>query len=244
MTDRDLYDRGATTLVASWAQYATASPAAAVRRLPGVAVALFPDEPERSVFNNALIERKLSAADRAAAVDAMRAAYADAGIERYAAWVHESDAATRDELERRGFTFDSSTRAMGMELDAIRVPRPWGLDLSAPDWAEYLRAIEVPAGLLADADRDPFHVTVARADGRSAAGGLAFDLAGDCGIYNVGTLEPFRRRGLGTALTAHLLHDGRARGCRTASLQATAMAERVYAAVGFRDLGRFLEFVP
>jgi predicted GNAT family acetyltransferase len=29
-----------------------------------------------------------------------------------------------------------------------------------------------------------------------------------------------------------------------ASLQSTPMAERVYAAVGFRDLGRFLEYVP
>ena len=33
-------------------------------------------------------------------------------------------------------------------------------------------------------------------------------------------------------------------GCSTASLQSTAMAERVYAAVGFRDLGRILEYVP
>jgi hypothetical protein len=31
---------------------------------------------------------------------------------------------------------------------------------------------------------------------------------------------------------------------RTASLQSTPMAERVYAAVGFRDLGRILEFGP
>jgi hypothetical protein len=27
-------------------------------------------------------------------------------------------------------------------------------------------------------------------------------------------------------------------------LQSTVMAERAYAAVGFRDLGRFLEYVP
>ena len=45
-------------------------------------------------------------------------------------------------------------------------------------------------------------------------------------------------------LTAIHLHDARARGCRTASLQSTAMAERVYAAAGFRDLGRILEYVP
>jgi len=45
-------------------------------------------------------------------------------------------------------------------------------------------------------------------------------------------------------VTALLVHDAAARGCRTASLQSTAMAERVYAAVGFRDLGRILEYVP
>jgi len=33
-------------------------------------------------------------------------------------------------------------------------------------------------------------------------------------------------------------------GCRTASLQATEMAHRRYRALGFRDLGRILEYVP
>jgi GNAT superfamily N-acetyltransferase len=61
---------------------------------------------------------------------------------------------------------------------------------------------------------------------------------------HVGTVEKARRRGLGTALTAAQVHDARARGCRTASLQSTQMAERVYAAVGFRDLGQILEYVP
>ena len=71
---------------------------------------------------------------------------------------------------------------------------------------------------------------------------MAFDLGTDCGIYNVGTLEHARRRGLGTALTVAHLYDALDRGCRTASLQSTPMAERVYAAVGFRDLGRILEY--
>jgi len=73
---------------------------------------------------------------------------------------------------------------------------------------------------------------------------MAFDHDGDCGVFNVATLEAARRRGLGTALTARHVHDAAARGCSTASLQSTAMAERVYAAVGFRDLGRILEYVP
>ena len=85
---------------------------------------------------------------------------------------------------------------------------------------------------------------MARLGGENVSTAIAFDFAGDCGIYNVGTLESARRRGLATALTAIHLHDARARGCRTASLQSTAMAERVYAAAGFRDLGRILEYVP
>ncbi len=46
------------------------------------------------------------------------------------------------------------------------------------------------------------------------------------------------------ALTAVHLHDGRERGCQSASLQSTPMAERVYAAAGFRGLGRIFEYVP
>jgi hypothetical protein len=41
-----------------------------------------------------------------------------------------------------------------------------------------------------------------------------------------------------------LVHEAAERGCRTASLQSTAIAERVYAGVGFRDLGLILEYVP
>jgi ribosomal protein S18 acetylase RimI-like enzyme len=101
-----------------------------------------------------------------------------------------------------------------------------------------------PTGILAGMDATPFHLQVARLDGEIAVAALAFDHDGDCGIYNVETLEHARRRGLGTAITLLQLHDARARGCQTASLQATPMAERVYASLGFRDLGRILEYVP
>ena len=53
------------------------------------------------------------------------------------------------------------------------------------------------------------------------AAAMAFDHDGDCGIYNVGTLEAYRRRGIATALTALQLRY-----------------------VGFRDLARYLEFTP
>jgi GNAT superfamily N-acetyltransferase len=135
---------------------------------------------------------------------------------------------------------------MAMALDAIDVSAP-DLVLAPPDWSDYVRhldAVGVPPGLLVGVDPRPFHLLLARVNAETVASALAFDLEGDCGIYNVATVEHHRRRGLGTALTARLVQDARSRGCETASLQATPMAERLYGAVGFRDLGRILEYVP
>jgi GNAT superfamily N-acetyltransferase len=246
LTDPHLYVRGAATLVASWEAIARGSRGAAVLRSRGVAAAVFPHDPERAIYNNALLERDLGPVERSDAVDLMEATYASARIERFAAWVHESDEATRGELEARGYTLDTSTRAMGMALGDIRLVRR-ELDIAPADWSEYLRyleAFDLPPGLLAGVDPGAFHVLIARLEGETVATGLAFDFGDDCGIYNVSTVERERRRGLGTALTARLVHDAAERGCSTASLQSTEMAERVYVAVGFRNLGRFLEYVP
>jgi GNAT superfamily N-acetyltransferase len=239
----ELRARGTATLLASWEAYAHGTPGASLSRFPGVAAAVFPHEPERGIYNNALLERDLAAGERAVALDTMEAAYAAAGVTRFAAWIHESDAAMRRDLERRRYRFSESTRAMGMALADLRVPRP-KLELGSLDWSAYLRLFGLPPDLLRRADLAAFHLRIARLGGENVAAALAFDHDGDCGIYNVGTIERARRRGLGTALTALQLHEARARGCQTASLQSTPMAERVYAGVGFRDLGRFLEYVP
>ena len=241
--DDDLYRRGRDTLVASWSAYASGAEGGRMLHAPGVAAAIFSRAPERGVYNNAVVDRELPARERVAAIEALEAAYAEAGVDRFAVWVHETDAALRADMERRRYVIDTWTRAMGMGLDGLALPRP-DLDLTAPDWNDYLRAFDMPSGLLADADLTAFRLRVAQVDGEVATTAMAFDHGSDCGIYNVGTVAHARRRGLGTAVTVLQLHDARARGCETASLQATAMAERLYAAIGFRDLGRFVEYVP
>jgi GNAT superfamily N-acetyltransferase len=231
----NLYRRNTETLIASWEAIARGSRDARVIRGERFAAAVFPHEPERSVYNNALLQ---AGAPLAAVEDAY------AGIEGYALWVHESDEATRSALAARGYAITETTRAMGMELRDARVSAP-ELDLAPPDWAGYVRYLArfgVPEGLLAGVDPSAFRLLLARHDGEVAATALGFDCDGDRGIFNVSTVESARRRGLGTALTARLVHEAAARGSRTASLQSTEMAERVYAAVGFRDLGRFLEY--
>jgi hypothetical protein len=73
-SDDDLYVRGAAILVASWKAYTRGSAGAAVKWLDGVSAAVFPSDPERAVYNNALPDRDLGRTERAAAVDAMEAA--------------------------------------------------------------------------------------------------------------------------------------------------------------------------
>jgi GNAT superfamily N-acetyltransferase len=242
--DDELYTRGAATLLASWEEYARGSAGAALVRRDGVSAAVFPSDPERAVYNNALLDRNLGPTERASAVDAMEAAYESAGVDRYAAWAHESDEGMRAELNGRGYAIAESTRAMGMSLDDASVPLP-EIELGPLDWAEYLeylQSVGVPAGLLSGANPTAFHLLAARLDGENVATAIAFDHDGDCGVFNMSTVEGARRRGLGTALTARHVHDAVERGCSTASLQSTPMAERVYTAAGFRDLGRFLEY--
>lgn len=237
--DAALYDRAVATLVASWAHFATGSPGAEVVAAPGVAIAVFVHAPDREIFNNAVLAR---GADADVALDAVERTYREAGVERYAVWVHESAAALAGRVVARGYAPDESTRVMAMRLDELADVAD-GLDLAPAGFADFLRINGLPAGLFPELGAGA-HIHTARVDGRPAATAMAFDHAGDCGIYNVATLPCARRRGLATALTAHALRQARARGCTTASLQSTAMAERVYAAVGFRDLGRFVEHVP
>ena len=241
--EEELYCRGEKTLLAAWEEVSLGAPGSRVWRESGFAIAIFPNGPERSIYNNAILERNQGASERSASVDAMEHAYADAGVTHFAAWIHEGDGAMREDLEKRGYTFDSSTRAMGMTVDDLRMPRPT-IEFGALDWAAYSQLFGFPPGLFSATEQNTLHLVLARDGGENVASAMAFDHEGDCGVFNVVTLEHARRRGLGSALVALQLHDAFDRGCQTASLQSTPMAEGVYAAAGFRDLGRYLEFVP
>ena len=242
MTDDELYVRGAATLLASWEEYARASAGASLVRLNGVSVAIFPSEPERSVYNNALLDRVLGPAERPVAVDAMEAVYRSAGVDRYAAWVHERDEGMRTELNSRGYTLDEITRAMGMSLDELSLespeveletPRLGGVRTARrrPRLAQVRRSERVPhprgaAGRRERRYRDGLRPRrrlrrVQRGHPRARAPARARHRAD-------GAARP-RRRPPGLFDRQPAVHrDGRA-GLRR---------------VGFRDLGRILEYAP
>ena len=237
----ELFDRSVATLVQSWAYLATGSPGAEVIETDGATIAIFIHSPDREFLNNVVLSR--GAGNPEATLDTVERAYAERGVERYAIWVHESEKAVAGALEVRGYAYDSSTRTMAMPIGDLAAADTSKLDLIELSPEEFWR-LDGLDGLVPELSAEGAHFYVTRFEGENAAMLMAFDHDRDCGIYMVGTVPAARRHGLATALSAHAVNEARRRGCRTVSLQSTAMAERVYAGVGLRDLGRFDEYAP
>ena len=66
----------------------------------------------------------------------------------------------------------------------------------------------------------------------------------DCvGVFNVATPPEHQRRGYGAAITVRVVDDGLREGARWAWLQSSPSGYRVYEALGFRTLERWLTWV-
>lgn len=59
------------------------------------------------------------------------------------------------------------------------------------------------------------------------------------GVYNVATLDPFRRQGLGEAMTWRAISDGERAGATVATLQASEMGKPIYERMGFRTVAPY-----
>jgi GNAT superfamily N-acetyltransferase len=232
----DLLASAVASLVAAWEQFAAWSPGARVQRDADAATALFVADADRALLNNALV-----LGDPERALTAITEAYASAGIDRYAIWIHETQHAAQALLEREGYRLAERTMVMGAQLPAPGPAHVAQINTIHPSPAG-LRAVneladDVLPGL---AHGGPARILLAGPPPQS--GLLALDHDGDCALAFVATLPKVRKRGMATALTARALADAAARGCTSASLQATPEAEGVYRAAGFRDLGRIREY--
>jgi GNAT superfamily N-acetyltransferase len=237
VNDRELHLGGLRTAFAAWEVYAAGSAGASVRHEDGYTAAVFPSAPEAAFLNNAVLEHGLPAARLASVLDEVELGYA--GIETFAVWVTDDDLEACSFLKERGYVCDSTTAAMALEPDGpVAVP---SYEPGPVTWPAY---VEYEGGLLAGVDGSAFVVATALLDGQLVSAAIGFPHKRDLGIYNVATHEHARRRGLATALTTHLVNQAVDLGCSTVTLQATPMAERVYAACGFRTVARILEFVP
>jgi ribosomal protein S18 acetylase RimI-like enzyme len=212
----------------------------AVKR-DGLLAAITPSIPARSVFNSVVYRDEGAVRG---SLGELERVYDDAGIVAWTVWVPRGDDGLADALESAGHELDASPEAMAVALAELDLDRgAEGLDWSygpggVPDMADILEeAFHWPAGPAARRFAWLEHVYVARADGEPAACVAALHHEGDCAIWNVGTREAARGRGLATGLMRQAMRDAREAGCETTSLQATALGRPVYERLGYRALG-------
>lgn len=100
-------------------------------------------------------------------------------------------------------------------------------------------SLTAPAQLAADC---PHWRYVGYLEGTPVASAELTIGGGVVGLYNIATLEPYRRRGIGRAMTLQPLLDARAAGHRIGVLQATDAGARVYRRTGFETFGEIAEY--
>jgi GNAT superfamily N-acetyltransferase len=210
----------------------------------GVAAAVVPSIPLRSVVNSVTYE---SAAQLADALDDLADAYAKAGVQAWTVWVPEGDEEAEAALADAGHVLDARPAAMSLELEGFEPP-----DLGDLDWDDQATAAELVeingpsygwgAGEVAPGFRDlrpgpSTHLYRARVDGTTAAVGLIADTDDEASVFLVSTDAAHRGKGIASRLMGAALAAARDRGKRTSTLQATAAGEPVYAALGYRSFG-------
>jgi GNAT superfamily N-acetyltransferase len=215
----------------------------------GVAAAIVPSVPERSIANSVSYSDAGALSD---SLDRLAAAYDEAGVNAWTVWTPDFDREAIAALEAAGHAFDGKPQAMVLELEDFDPPDLGGLDYDESGDMPTLGEIndsaygfapgEGMAALFA-AHPEGIHVRIyrARLDGETACVLATIDHEGlegaggdDCGIYFVATREDARGRGLATRLLSAALVEARGRGCATSSLQSSAMGEAIYVALGYR----------
>jgi GNAT superfamily N-acetyltransferase len=212
----------------------------AVRR-DALLAAITPSIPDRSVFNGVVYRD--AGALRASLAELGRA-YEDAGVVAWTVWVPRDDGEPVEVLQHAGHVLDASPEAMAAPLEELDL----GRGAEGLDWSYGPQRLEEMCAILEEAFHWPAepaarrlawmeHVYVARVDGDPVSCVAVLDHGGDCAVWNVGTREAARGRGLAGGLLRQALLDARERGCETTSLQATALGRPVYARIGYRALG-------
>jgi GNAT superfamily N-acetyltransferase len=234
---------GQDTLIACWVALASNSPDARVVRSRTSVAAIFP---AWTPLNNAIAVAPLEPEPTAKReLPRLAAEYANAGVETWAYWIPSFARAfdARDEIVLHGVARDTTTLVMTAALPDQFGPDPAVRRTSvfsavqATDVAVPVAELDAPEGVRA---LDAWVLVV---DGMAVSGAWTFRHGADCGVYGVGTVPELRRRGFARRLMEHVLDNAAQFGARTASLQSTAMGQRLYESLGFLPVGRYEEWL-
>jgi GNAT superfamily N-acetyltransferase len=233
---------GQETLLACWSALATTSPGAALVRRPSVVAAVFPSW---APLNNAIL-LDAGAGPAAAVAEAAVAEVAVAYAGEWAFWV-PSGATSLDAPDSvgalRGLARDTTTLVMHAEIAPSLRARAFVVPASIAA-ATVAGDEPVCAADLGEPETAPGLAGWVAIEGSVAVAGAWTYLHGtDCGIYAVGTVPSYRRRGLARGLMEHVMAEAYRLGARTASLQSTRMGQPLYESLGFRAVGRYEEWL-
>lgn len=215
------------------------SPGARLFERDGVAAAVVPACPERSIANS------VSFSDPAALpglLDELAAVYERAGVEAWTVWVPEFDAATIAALEAAGHRLDGEPLAMALELAGWAGPEAGDLDWDREvdpallgELNDRAYGLEPAVGVARALSSPPPEITLyqARVDDGPACVLGTIDHDDDLGFYFVATDPGHQGRGLASRLMAVALADARSRGLATSSLQSSGKGQGVYEGLGF-----------
>lgn len=236
---------GEDVLLGSWRAIAQVSPDARVVQTSSGAAAVFP---HWAPLNNAVLQGAPPTSSTAsAAAEDLRALYASVPVEGWALWLPSGsrDLRAADAVhDVAGMSRDTTTLVMVQDVQEDLPPSPRVVRTSV-EAAARAGDDPVPAVELPDPDGIDGLDAWALVDGESAvAGAWSFRSSEEVGIYAVGTVPRWRRRGLARELMLHVLSDVRRAGALSASLQSTAMGQPLYESLGFRAVGRYEEWVP
>lgn len=166
-------------------------------------------------------------------------------------------------LSEAGFVADGREPGMTLELDRIDPPAPIpaGLTIEPAEDGTTLRAwnhvmlegfgmprfveeplLELSAAMIG-APEAPVHNLLGRLYGVPVATATVLLGAGVAGIYNITTLRPARRRGIGRALTQACVAQARDAGYRYAILHASEQGAPLYRQMGFREVCTLATYV-
>lgn len=221
----------------------SAAPTSRGMDLDGVFASIVPETPERSLFNSVIYDRADALYKAHAELDRR---YQTVGVRAWTVWLMPGETEVTKFLEQHGHKFDGAPIAMALDLTAG--PLDVELDL---DWSETKNLGTVATineeaygmtgssfrAALRKIEHPGVHFYVARVSGEPASCVMTLEIDDNCGLYCIATLPSAQRLGLSRQIMAVALNEARARGCATATVQATPMGYRVFHQLGFDDLG-------
>jgi len=212
----------------------------------GVQATVAPVRPWYSIFNSVLYTEPGALIN---ALPQLTSEYEAAGSKAWTVWVPPTDAATPAALQAAGHVLDSTPMLMGASISEIDLDQRLELDLDpAPTWRMVAVCNDAAHGVLEDWSmaavvenvHDPAtQCYAATLHGRVACALLAREHDRDCYFWFVASIPEARGLGLAGELVRVALRTAQQRGCETTTLESTAMAESLYANLGFRALGRY-----